>query len=51
MSPDEYEAQRQRLSADIEAARQALNRARGHYDRLCDELRELNYQQRKEGQR
>ncbi|MFJ6729385.1 hypothetical protein ACIQPQ_31235 [Streptomyces sp. NPDC091281] len=41
MTRDEYEAQRRRLEADAEDARNTLNRARVTYDTICNQLRAL----------
>ena len=32
-----------RLQADAADAREAVNRARAHYDAICNELRDLRY--------
>lgn len=43
----EYDAREQRLKADVEDARQTLNRARANFDRISDELRDLRIVRRK----
>ncbi|MDX2794627.1 hypothetical protein [Streptomyces scabiei] len=48
MTRDEYEAKKRRLEADIEDARKAFVRARGLYDQLCDEARDLRWQWRQQ---
>ncbi|MGE7437551.1 hypothetical protein [Kitasatospora sp. NPDC001175] len=44
----EFDARESRLRLDIEDARKELNRARSHWDRLCEELRELRYARRQQ---
>ncbi|MFF8784862.1 hypothetical protein [Streptomyces sp. NPDC015125] len=46
MTREEYEEKRQRLSADAEDARKALNRARSRYEGITDELRDLRLEWR-----
>lgn len=49
MTPDRFDtigAMRRRLEADIDDAKKTLQNARARFDRLCDELRELNRAER-----
>ncbi len=39
----EWDERIRRLDADVADARKALNVARGHFDRLCEERREMRY--------
>ncbi|MFE9252902.1 hypothetical protein [Streptomyces sp. NPDC007088] len=41
MTPEEYEAMMRRLKADAENARKAYIRARGIYDGICNDMRNL----------
>lgn len=43
MTRDEYEAQLRRLDDDIKAAYDTFNRARDHWDGLCEERLALSY--------
>jgi hypothetical protein len=44
----EFDERERRLRADAEDARQTLNRARAHYEQLCDELRDLRIARREQ---
>jgi hypothetical protein len=44
----EWGERERRLDADIEDARKALQAARAHFDRLCEERREMRHQRRQQ---
>jgi hypothetical protein len=44
MTREEYDQKRQRLEADAEDARKALNRARARYIQITDSLRDLRHE-------
>jgi hypothetical protein len=48
LTAEQWNERERRLDADIADARKALNNARDHFDRLCEELREMRYQRRQQ---
>ncbi|MGW2371751.1 hypothetical protein [Kitasatospora sp. NPDC001683] len=48
LTAEQWDERERRLDADIADARRALNLARDHFDRLCEELREMRYQRRQQ---
>ncbi|MFG2913313.1 hypothetical protein ACGF0D_10540 [Kitasatospora sp. NPDC048298] len=48
LTAEQWNERERRLDADIEDARKALNLARDHFDRLCEERREMRYQRRQQ---
>jgi hypothetical protein len=51
MTEKEYENQKRRLEADAEDARKTLVRAKGVYDGICNDLRELRLEWREQQKR
>ncbi|MFF7335470.1 hypothetical protein [Streptomyces sp. NPDC008150] len=48
LTQERYEEQRRRLEADAEDARKAYNKAKARYDGVCEEMRELRIEWRKQ---
>jgi F0F1-type ATP synthase membrane subunit b/b' len=48
LTAEQWDERERRLDADIADARKALQNAQGHFDRLCEERREMRYQRRQQ---